>query len=296
MHCCVGRFERVGGSFPQKSLQSFAPLSSLAIVCVPPVTLTMAKITTTLADLDEINAANSATRVMAGNSLFMDGALVTDWDITTVCNWLVHIGYKDLVPIFQRSNINGVALARLNDRLLKEIGVHNVGTRLQFMNEVIKIQAVSRSAWRNNVLWTEEEYRPNWCFYLLPYDFPCCCCTFTSEYFCGRPDVYTITHSRLNVISERFVADQLCCFLASRVESNNTDLSQIIDVDCFASTANCGEPVGVVKISTLDGSTTKIKVRSSSTQTVTSLLNSVKDESLIAVHLIHPPKEEGKRR
>jgi hypothetical protein len=255
----------------------------------------MAKITSTLADLDEVNAASSATRVMAGETLFMNGLLFTEWDSATVCDWLVQIGYKDLVPIFQRSNINGIALARLNEQLLKEIGIHNVGTRLQFMNEVVKVQAVSRSAWRNSVLWTDEEYRPNWCFHILPYDFPCCCSTFLSQYWCGKPDVYTITHGRLNVISERFVCNEcwVCC--ASRVHSNNTDLAQIIDIDCFAATENFGEPAGIITITTLEGSTTKITVKSSATQTVTNLLNNVKDESIIAVNVEIPAQQEIQR-
>jgi hypothetical protein len=258
----------------------------------------MAKVVTTLEDLDEINAANSATRLMAGETFATSGVLVTDWDTAEVANWLVSIGYKDLVPIFQRSNINGVALGRLNERLLREMGVLNVGTRLQFMNEVVKVQAISRSAWRNAVVWSDQEYRPNWCFYMCPDMMNCSkttggiCCLCTSS-FCFHgimwtlPEVYTLTHGRLNVLTEVYRLNKCCCPYWA-IQSNNMDLAQIIDIDCTASTAHCGDPAGIVEITSLDGKQLKLTLPSHDSQKVTHLLHNIKDDAVITVRLINP--------
>jgi hypothetical protein len=258
----------------------------------------MAKVETTLEDLDEIHAANSATRLMAGETFVNGRVLVTDWDTAEVSNWLVSIGYKDLVPIFQRSNINGVALGRLSERTLHEIGILNVGTRLQFMNEVVKVQAISRSAWRNAVVWKDQEYRPNWCFYMCPDMMNCSkptggiCCLCTSSFCCHGimwtlPQAYTLTHGRLNVLSEIYRLGKCGCPYWS-VESNNLDLAQIIDIDCTASTAHCGDPAGIIEITSLDGKTLKLTLPSQDSQKVTHLLHNIKDEALVTVRMINP--------
>jgi len=245
---------------------------------------------TTLEDLDEINAASSATRLMAGATYAMDGILVVDWDVAQVSNWLVMSGYKELVPIFQGANINGVAFSRLNANLLREIGVNNVGTRLQLMNDIVKVQAISRSAWRNVVVWSDEEYRPNWCCYTCPFDSPCCCSTTCSHLCFGKPDVYTVTNSRLNVIHESLNTNRLyfCpCWWTYTVVSNNTDLAQIYDVDCVASTAKFGEPAGYITVTTLDGAQSKLVLRSNDSQKVTNLLHSIKDEAITTAYSIN---------
>ena len=276
----------------------------------------MAKVMTTLEDLDEINAANSATRLLAGSKFTAESStgamvLVTQWTVPEVANWLASIGYKDLIPIFQRANINGIALSRLNDNLLREIGVKNVGTRLQFMNEVIKIQAVTRSAWRNSVIWQDEEYRPDQCFYLLPYSFPCCC---MEDLACGKPSVYTLTSNRLNIITEETRCSvywaaftkcklaicchpwHMCCCLLNGcmpshgviVESNNTDLSLIQDLDCVASTSMMGEPAGHIQVTTIGDFGGKVTLRSSECQKIANLINNVRQDAIVTMRHTNP--------
>lgn len=239
--------------------------------------------------LNEQSAAIKANEVLAGQTFSLGGNLVTNWDINEVSNWLVAIGYKDLVPLFHQSNINGVALSRLDDRLLKEIGVLNVGTRLQFLNEVVKVQAIARSQWRNHLVWSDVEYRPNCCYYMCPWSFPCCCL----ETMCyGPPSTYSLTNGRINVLRAKSSAPGVCvlctaCF-GYGIASDNTDLTLIHDIDCVGSTSYWGEPPGFVIISTMDGKQSSLKLRSSEVQKVTSIMNNIREEAIVSHQTLTP--------
>lgn len=240
----------------------------------------------TYENLNEQSASKKATDELAGETFALNGNLVTKWDTSEVSKWLVAIGYNDLVPLFHQSNINGAALTRLDDRLLKEIGVLNVGTRLQFLNEVVRIQAISRSEWRNHVVWTGEQYRPKICCFLLPWSFPFCCC---EDFCCGKKDVYTLTNGRLNILKAlRPWCWEICC-VGWGIESDNVDLTLINDVDCAASSDCCGDPAGRVFISSFDGSTHTLTVPSSECQKITAILNNTKEEAVVTMQILAPP-------
>jgi hypothetical protein len=242
--------------------------------------------------LNERSAALQANAVLAGQTLSVQGNLVTNWDIAEVANWLVAIGYKDLVPLFHQSNINGVALSRLDDRLLREMGVVNVGTRLQFLNEVVKVQAIARSQWRNHVVWNDVEYRPKCCFYMCTWSFPCCC----METFCfGPPSQYTLTNGRINVLRAKSSAPCVllnCCF-GYGIQSDNTDLTLIHDVDCVGETSFFGDPAGFVIISTMDGKQSQLKLRSTDVQKVTSIINNIREEAIVSHQTLTPSIDNG---
>lgn len=245
-----------------------------------------AKISTTLSDLDEFTAAKNATRELAGEIYVMNGTLITKWQVDEVANWLVSIGYNDLVPLFHRANINGLALSRLTDQLLREIGVLNVGTRLQFMNEVLKVQAIARADWRNRVLWAEDEYRPNYCCFFLPYSFPCCCC---ADMWCGKKDVYTLTNSRINILREKKKWNTPCTGCCGfMVASDNIDLTLISDIDCGAESSMCGDPSGRVIISLMSGEQKELTLKSSDCQKVAAMFNNVREEAVVSAHLVCP--------
>lgn len=238
-------------------------------------------------NLNEQHASKKASAELAGESFALNGNLVTKWDASEVSKWLVAIGYNDLVPLFHQSNINGAALTRLDDRLLKEIGVLNVGTRLQFLNEVVRIQAISRSEWRNHVLWTGEEYRPNCCCFLLPWSFPFCC---AEDLCCGKRAAYTLTNGRLNILRTiRPWCWMLCMCTGFGIVSDNVDLTLISDIDCVASTHCTGDPLGFVQISSFDGSTHSLLLPSTEVQKVTSIINNAKEEAVVAVQILSPP-------
>jgi hypothetical protein len=44
-----------------------------------------------------------------------------------VLSWLASHGFRDVVPLFRSSNVDGSVLPKLNDRLLNEMGITNVG-------------------------------------------------------------------------------------------------------------------------------------------------------------------------
>lgn len=241
--------------------------------------------------LNEAAAAAKATELLAGQSLSLGGNLVTKWDTNEVSNWLVSIGYNDLVPLFQQSNINGVALSRLDDRLLREIGILNVGTRLQFLNEIVKVQAIARSEWRNHTVWTDSEYRQPCCCFILPWSFPWCCC----ENSCyGPPAQYTLTNGRVNVLKAHSFAPgplRWCCAscFGYGIISNNTDLTLIHDVDCVASTDKCGDPAGFIIVATMDGNKPqRMCLRSSECQKVTAIMNNIREEAIVTHQTLAP--------
>lgn len=245
-----------------------------------------AKVSTTIGEMNEHTAEKLATKELAGESYILNGTLITTWQVDEVANWLVSIGYNDLVPVFHRANINGLALSHLNDSLLREIGVANVGTRLQFMNEVLKIQAIARSDWRNRMLWTEVEYRPHYCCFMIPYSFPCCYCADT---FCRKSDVYTLTNSRINILHEKKRWDTPCTgCLGFVIKSDNIDLTLISDIDSGAESSACGDPVGTVIISLLTGEQKELKLKSSDSQKVAAIFNNVREEAVVSGHLVCP--------
>lgn len=249
----------------------------------------MAKVATTVDDMDKMNAAHRTVELAAGNAYVIGDTIVTKWDSSQVSNWLVSIGYPDLVPLFQRANINGAALTHLSNSTLKELGIRNVGTRLQFVNEVLKIQAISRSEWRNHLLWVDEEYRANICCFMLPYSFPCCCV----ESWCfPKRSQYTLTNDNLRIENEeKKVAwcPQFCtpCF-GKHVLTNNVDLLHIVDVDSGASTSTFGDPCGKVIATSLNGEVDVLRLRSSDCQRVAALINIVKEEAFL-VSRMHAP-------
>ena len=239
-------------------------------------------------NLNEQHASKKATSELAGEIFALNGNLVTKWDASEVSKWLVTIGYNDLVPLFHQSNINGAALTRLDDRLLKEIGVLNVGTRLQFLNEVIRIQAISRAEWRNHIVWTGEEYRPPCCCFMLPWSFPCCC---AEEICCGKRAQYTLTNGRLNILR---TLRPWCGILTTMcfgwgIVSDNIDLTLINDIDCAASTHCMGDPLGFVSIQSFDGTSHTLHLASSEVQKVTATLNNAKEEAVVTTQILSPP-------
>eukprot|EP01032_Pedospumella_encystans_P012064 gene12064-13982_t len=217
-----------------------------------------AKVSTTLSDLNEHTAGKIATKELAGESYVLNGTLITTWQVDEVANWLVSIGYNDLVPVFHRANINGLALSRLNDNLLREIGVANV----------------------------ETEYRPSYCCFMIPYSFPCCCC---ADMWCGRSDVYTLTNSRINILHEKKKWNTPCTgCLGFVIKSDNIDLTLISDIDSGAETSACGDPLGTVIISLMSGEQKELKLRSSECQKVAAIFNNVREEAVVSAHLVCP--------
>lgn len=249
----------------------------------------MAKVSITVDDLDKINATQRIVELAAGSTYVVKDTMVTKWDSNQVSSWLVSIGFNDLVPLFQRANINGMALTRLSNSTLHEIGVRNVGTRLQFINEILKIQAISRKEWRNHLIWVDEEYRENKCFYQLPYNFPLCCL----ETICSPKHAqYTLTNDNLRIEREIKVVTwcpQFCTpCLGKHILTNNIDLVHVVDVDCSAKTSTCGDPGGKVMVTSLTGEVDILKIRSSECQRVAALINITKEEAFIVARM-HAP-------
>ncbi|KAJ1380622.1 hypothetical protein B484DRAFT_411989 [Ochromonadaceae sp. CCMP2298] len=232
----------------------------------------------TLDDLDEAKAVAQASEELAGPDYVHAGKLVLSWDMKEVEEWLLSLGFKQVVPIFQDHTIDGIVLPKLNDYLLLEMGVTNIGIRVQLMNEINKIQTIARAQHRNEVVWKDEQYRPGPCSNTLPFGFPFCCLGHTCY---GHPQEYTLTQTKLNILhwDKRVNIPGCCCGYS--IKSNNVDLQVIHDVDSYASSSVAGDPLGRIFVSTLDGKKYSLEVPSSKCLKVTVMLNNTRDEALI---------------
>eukprot|EP00598_Pedospumella_elongata_P010214 CAMPEP_0184989998 /NCGR_PEP_ID=MMETSP1098-20130426/30610_1 /TAXON_ID=89044 /ORGANISM="Spumella elongata, Strain CCAP 955/1" /LENGTH=241 /DNA_ID=CAMNT_0027515115 /DNA_START=14 /DNA_END=739 /DNA_ORIENTATION=+ len=230
-----------------------------------------------VAVLDENAATDHMMAQSAGANLHANGRLITQWSVDEVCDWLSRGGYSDLIPFFRKHSVSGAVLPKLNDALLKEMGIDVIGRRVLLLSEVIKIQAIARTEWRTQVLWSSEQYREGPCNNMLPYGFPC-----AVESCTGRPNMYTLTNSKLNILRTEKNCNTPCtgCFGFS-IDSDNIDVSDIVDVDVKASTAAYGEPTGFVSVVDKRGATYRLMLRSAECQKTCALITNIKEEAVL---------------
>ncbi|KAJ1381840.1 hypothetical protein B484DRAFT_460299, partial [Ochromonadaceae sp. CCMP2298] len=223
---------------------------------------------------DEAHAEAQKNMGLAGLN---GGKLVLKWDVNEVCNWLNVIGFGHLSAQFKQHAISGPALSKLNDGLLKEMGLDIVGHRILLIVEVVKIQAIARSEWRNTVIWASAEYRAGPCNGSLPYNFPC-----HFEACIGRPDMYTLTNAKFNIMRSKKsvnIPGFGCC--GFQISSENIDLKDITDCDNNAATALMGDPPGQVILNSTTGNA-RLTLKSSECQKVTTIVMNAKEEAVIA--------------
>mmetsp|Transcript_13566 Transcript_13566/g.27101 ORF Transcript_13566/g.27101 Transcript_13566/m.27101 type:complete len:248 (-) Transcript_13566:165-908(-) len=235
---------------------------------------------TSVAPMDESLHNTKASDTLNNNAAFNNGGkLVVKWTVQEVVNWLNAIGFGQVAPQFQKHAISGPALPKLNDALLKEMGIETVGVRVLLINEVVKIQAIARSEWRNEVVWASEMYRMGPCNGMLPFGFPC-----PFESCTGRPDIYTLTNSKINIMTTSKnvnIPGFGCCGFTMR--SDNIDLTTVKDVDTAASSSLVGDPIGWVTLSTNSGDHRSLALKSSQCQKVTALISNAKEEAIVVV-------------
>jgi len=231
-----------------------------------------------VAVLDDNMAAGHAVSHVAGSGLHAGGKLVTQWSVDEVCDWLSRTGYSDLVPHFRKHAVSGPVLPKLSDMLLKEMGIDIIGRRVLLLGEVVKIQAIARSEWRANVLWSGEQYREGPCNNLLPYGFPC-----TADSCVGMPNKYTLTNSKLNILRSEKNCNTPCTgFCGFSIDSDNIDVSDITDVDVRASTAAFGVPTGFVIVTDKLGKVYPLMLRSEECQKTCAIITNTKEEAVMA--------------
>lgn len=226
-----------------------------------------------VAAITDSHGAESASQVLGGN-FNRGGKLISKWDVTEVCDHFRNAGFADLVPAFQKHQVSGAVMPKLNDSLLKEMGIDIIGRRVLLMNEVNKIQAISRAEWRNQAVWASPEYREGPCNNALPFGFPCC-----AESCTGLPDTYTVTNSKINITSSKKNVNTPCTGCCGySVISENTDLSDVTDVDVSAASAMYGDPAGRVTIVTTRG-VSLLTLKSSECQKTAALITNAKEEA-----------------
>jgi hypothetical protein len=203
------------------------------------------------------------------------GKMVNQWTAEEVANWLNSCGFQDCVQVFQAHSITGAVVPRLNPDLLREMGIQSVGRRIELQSQIVSVQAKARAQWRNEVLWAEEMYRAGPCNGVVPFGFPCCC-----ECMTGQADVYKVTNSKINIQKhKKAVPGMGCCGFS--IVSENSDLSDVKDVDVAAMTTLIGDPPGVVNININSGKIVQLTLKSSQCQKVNAIITNAKEEALI---------------
>lgn len=226
---------------------------------------------------ENVGAQAAAAHVAGAAGLNKSGKMITKWEVSEVCDWLSSAGFADMIPIFQKHQISGPVFPKLNDGVLKEMGVEIVGRRVLLLNEVNKVQALARAEWRNHVVWASAEYREGPCNGTLPYGFPYCC-----DSFVGRPNMYTLTNSKLNILRSEKNCNTPCTgFMGFSIHSENIDLSDVTDVDVRASTAAVGDPLGTLSVSTRQGSQHILALQSSQCQKTAMIITNAKEEACV---------------
>lgn len=219
----------------------------------------------------------TATHVL-GAGFSNGGKMVTKWSVEEVTAWLCDLGFTSAATAFRQHNIDGPLLSKLTENLLKEMGMTIIGQRLLLLNEIVKIQAISRTQWRNTVIWTGEQFRPGPCNNLLPYNFPCHC-----EPCITRPDIYKLTNSKVNVLTVQKKCETPCtAWCGFNMYSNNIDLTSLKKVDGQGQTVCCGEAPGLLMLVADNGVTTYWAMPTTQVQSTISLINNAKDEALNA--------------
>lgn len=212
-----------------------------------------------------------------GNLAIQDGInggkMINQWSTDEVINWLNSCGFQDCVPVFQQHLISGPVLPRMTPDLLREMGIQSIGRRIQLQSQIMSIQAKARAQWRNEVLWSETQYRPGDCNGVMPYGFPFCCTIFT-----GNPDIYKVTNSKLNILRSQRVVPMCGCF-GWKAVSQNTSLTDIKDLSINARTSMSGDPLGFVTLNLEHGYPINLHLKSSQCQSVNAVITNAKEEA-----------------
>lgn len=225
--------------------------------------------------LSDDHGIATATHVI-GAGFSNGGKLVTKWSVEEVTTWLCDLGFTSAATAFRQHGIDGALLSKLSENLLKEMGMTIIGQRLLLLNEIVKIQAISRTQWRNTVIWTGEQYRPGPCYNLLPYNFPWHC-----EPCITRPDIYKLTNSKVNVLTVQKKCQTPCtAWCGFYMYSNNIDLTSLKKVDGQGMTAFVGEMLGLLMLVDNNGATTYLALPASQVQPTISLINNAKEEAM----------------
>jgi hypothetical protein len=64
------------------------------------------------------------------------GLQVNSWKQEDVLKWIDEIGYSEYKELFEKNNIDGVELLKLNEQDLKEMGIDSIGNRRKIMEKI----------------------------------------------------------------------------------------------------------------------------------------------------------------
>jgi hypothetical protein len=200
--------------------------------------------------------------------------LVVRWTIQDVLDWLNSVGFGTFSDTFRKHEIDGSVLTKLSDAALKDMGMEIVGKRASLLKKIYSVQEIARAEWRNEVLWSDREYRPSCCNGMLPYGFPfsCVCCV-------GNPTTYTLTNWDIK-LHQTVAADESCCCCGPAVlRINNIELLEVANVNACVVVGSNGDLPGKLFIHTRRGLYYTLIVKSSECEKTAALVNNAKVEA-----------------
>ncbi|GAB5357187.1 hypothetical protein AAMO2058_000352500 [Amorphochlora amoebiformis] len=171
--------------------------------------------------------------------------------------------------------IDGSIIADIGSKELLEMGCNVVGDRLRFQKELGSIRARARAAWRNQVIYSAQEFREGPCRNLLPYGFPFCCVKAEPK------EEYHLTHIKLAIKNTQMNNSWFGAICGYMQISDNIDLETVVDVDTSMSKPHCckgSSGQGVVIVTTKTGELAYLRVRPGDERDVANTIQNAVEE------------------
>ena len=208
---------------------------------------------------------------------------VSSWTSAEVGNFIrVNLNYPDAARCFEDNGIMGMVLEDLDDKTLKDVGIHNIGERMRIAKGIRRLIGDAYRRWQEQEIWSGSEHRACCCAW-LPYGFPCCCTCCV-----GYPSDYKLSNSRITIT----VRDGCCMGVcAPLIIQDNADLFYVTDVDtvtftpccsnaCCESRWACSHSTGAISLSTIDGVKTMFLAKAEALEVFPMLTRSVQAAQL----------------
>jgi hypothetical protein len=182
---------------------------------------------------------------------------MSEWDETKVASWVSTLPrLQPYAQCFIDHQIEGKLFVRLEESMLREMGIDKIGPRARILEELARLKAAARRARREAAVWESNEWDGRSGCQKL-YHCNCMCPL--------QLDHYKLTSAYLMV--RRTHVPQCFCLqcgcMGRNQRMNNMDLSQIKDVDLSSNEDGClcfYEGFDMLRVSTEGGDQDDIEV------------------------------------
>jgi hypothetical protein len=84
---------------------------------------------------------------------------IAQWDEKQVAQWVATLGkLAPFAPLFEQHQIEGPLFMRLDDGMLREMGINLIGPRARLLEELSRLKAQQRRVRRETSIWESDQY------------------------------------------------------------------------------------------------------------------------------------------